>query len=50
MENMVSSVYEAPSAEVLLVAQEIVVCGSPVEIQNSASAPTYNSFNAEEEW
>ena len=48
MENMVSSVYEAPSAEVLLVAQEIVVCGSPVETQSSA--PIFNSFNEEEVW
>ena len=48
MENMVSTVYEAPLAEVLLVAQENVVCGSPLQTQSST--PTYNSFNEEETW
>ena len=39
--------YEAPSAEIFTVATESVVCASPLE---TAGAPTYNGFNAEQEW
>ena len=47
MEKKAKEFYEAPSVEIIEVAQEGFVCVSDVRTNG---APEYNGFNTEEEW